>query len=306
MKNSIVFTLGLALITASIVPFSSASRNAYHAYITSQANKDDYRHFSERQRYSESTATTTSRSNSESTTDVSARYQRNSRENYSQPSGATRVSATSTTYVEANSRLEADHHIRPFSIRSGVAPWKQTLVNTGVSSRVMTKTSDAEMFTFETYENDAFSLELPVGAVAKLDDKHGFVVENMDIRIKRFEDGTCSDAFGFMGCATNITQSENTMLVGGKGRLIPLERVVRQLYKSDTVLDMVNVQSEVYTEELTAEFTDGAQYTLYRYAVKDIDGGVYFIEVKIPRRVASKYVLAVGQMFDSFRVYPVQ
>ncbi len=303
MKNSVLFALGFAVITASVIPFSSASRNAYHAYITSQSQASDYRHFSERQRYSESTVTG-STSTSSSTTEGAARYQRNSRENYSQPAGTVRYSATNTTYVEANSRTEVDHQFRPFSIRSGVAPWRETLVKTGVTSRVVSQKN--EMMTFETFENEAFSLELPVGAEVKEEDDHAFVVGDLDIRIKRFDEGTCSQSYGFMGCATNITRSENVALVGGKGRLVSLDRVVRQIYKSDTVLDQVNLQTEVYTEEFTTEFTDGEQYTLYRYAVQDVDGGVYYIEVKIPRAEASKYVLAVGQMFDSFRVYAAE
>lgn len=307
MKNSLVFVFGLALVTGAIIPFSSASRDAYHAYITNQSNEDQYRRFSERQRYSESKSESITVISTKQSSGIPARYQRNSRINYSDLVDAKRTSTgNSNNYIEATSRTETDFQIRPFSIRGGIAPWKKTLQKTGVSSQMVNLGRTPEILTFETYENESFSLELPIGAIVKTSDAHDFLVGDLDIRIKRFEDGTCSNSYGFMGCATNISRSENTALLGGKGRLIPMERVLRQSYRSDTVLGTVNLQTEVYTEEFTAEFTDGAQYTFYRYAVQDIDGGVYYLEVKVPRREAAKYILAVGKMFDSFRVYPPQ
>ena len=125
----------------------------------------------------------------------------------------------------------------------------------------------------------------------------------MNVRIKRFSADTCAKAFGFRGCANNITRGENHALVNGKGRLISLGQVVRQDYKSDTILSQVNVQTNVYTEEFTAQFPDGVDYTLYRFAAQDIDGGVYYIEVQVPANVARKYVGVSDTIFDSFRIY---
>ena len=304
MKKSFVLVLGLAFITASVIPFSAASRNAYHAYITSQGNDEEYRRFAESRRVGSVTSNravsnTAQSSQSSVLRNIPARYQRNSRVNYSEPAG-------NTIYLEAGSRDENGTVIRPFATRAGIAPWRANLNRTGLTSRVMNVPLSNTMMNFDTFENDAFSVQLPVGAVAKANDAHAFEAGNLDIRIKKYEANTCSNAFGFKGCATNIMRSENTLLVGGKGRLIPIDRTVRNIYKSDSVLGVVNVQTDIYTEKFVTEFTDGNQYTLYRYAVQDVDGGVYFMEIKIPRSAAGNYIAAVDTIFDSFRIYAQQ
>lgn len=303
MKKPILFALGLAVITASAIPFSSASRMAYHAYITSQENQRNYRYYAEGRRTKSRDVSVVAASNPKTYT---SRYQRNSRVNYSRPIGAYRVSDTNTTYVEATSRTAVDTKLRPFATRAGIAPWRQNLRGTGKVSRISDLALPNQMASFETFENDAFSVLIPVNAQVKADDAHAFISGDMDIRIKRFAADTCDNAYGFKGCATNITRGENAALVGGKGRLISLGRVVRQQYKSDTVLEQVNVQTNVYTEEFTAEFTDGKKYTLYRYAVQDVDGGVYYIEIKVPRSNARDYIAIADRMFDSFRIYAQQ
>ncbi len=296
MKKSLILVLGLAFITAGIMPFSSASRNAYHAYITSQANNNEYRYFSEGRRVT--SARKTYQSKKTTSRYATARYQRNSRANYSAP-------VVKPLYIEAGERNAMGTKIRPFSIRDGIAPWRANLKRTGRTSRIIMPLANSAM-NFETFKNEAFSVQLPVGAMAKATDAHSFVAGDLAIRIKKFNAQTCHNAYGFQGCATNITRSENSALVGGKGRLIAMDRTVRRTYKSDSVLDQVNLQTNVYTEKFTTEFTDGDQYTLYRYAVQDVDGGVYFMEVKIPRREAANYIAAVDKMFDSFRIYAQQ
>ena len=310
MKKSVSFALGLALLTASMIPFTSASRNAYHAYITSQQNREDYRRFAEGRRTAERTVRPTTTRNyatfQGATSKNQARYQRNSRTNFSTPRGISRVSDINTTYVEATSRTAVDSRIRPFATRAGVAPWRSELRNTGRGVRMVTNPMALKSYEFSTFENDAFSVQLPVGAQAKADDAHAFIFNDLDIRIKKFATGTCDNSFGFRGCATNITKAENAALVGGKGRLISLDRVVRQTYQSDTVLGALNQPTDVYTEEFTTEFTDGKEYTLYRYATLDTDGGVYYIEVRVPRADAPEYVGVANKIFDSFRIYPQQ
>ncbi len=308
MKKTVTFALGLALVTGAIMPFTNASRSAYHAYITSQQNRDDYRHFSEGRRTTNQYNSTTTKESSfsQSNPAYSARYQRNSRAALDSAVGASRASAINTTYVEATSRTQVDRDLRPFATRAGVAPWRTTLRNVGRTSRVIATPLESVTYNFETFENDAFSVQLPVGAQAKADDAHAFMVDNVDIRIKKFAAGTCDNAYGFKGCANNISKAENVALVGGKGRLIAIARTVRQTYKSDTVLGELNQPADVYTEEFTTKFTDGEQYTLYRYATQDVDGGVYFIEVKSPRQDASEYVGVVNKVFDSFRIYAAQ
>jgi|GEM_PF-5319125 len=302
MKKSILFTLSLALITASVMPLSSASRNAYHAYITAQENRVNYNHFAEGRRVSK--AKTPQQILRERR--ANARFQRNSRINYSRPKGTMRVSEINTTYVEATSRTAVDTKLRPFATRAGVAPWRQNLRGTGRVSRVSNAALPNQMMSFETYENSTFSVEIPTQAQASANDAHTFVAKDLSIRVKRFGADTCDNAYGFRGCATNITKGENSALVGGKGRLISLDRVVRQSYKSDTVLTQVNMQTNVYTEEFTAEFPDGVIYTLYRYAVQDTDGGVYYIEVKAPAAEARNYIAVANRVFDSFRIYGQQ
>lgn len=300
---------GLALITSAMIPLSSASRMAYHAYITAQENRADYRYHTDRIQPLRTHTTRYYADQEARPSDYSAyrasRY-RGSRVSSSRPSALGRVSETNTTYVEATSRTAVDTKIRPFATRAGIAPWRQSLRNTGRYSRVTNIALPNQAMSFETFENDAFSLELPAGAQAKADDAHAFMAGDADIRIKRLAADTCDDAYGFRGCATNITRGENHALVGGKGRLISLDRVIRQTYKTDTVLNQPNLQTEVYTEEFTAGFPDGGTYTLYRYAAQDVDGGVYFIELKVPRGDARSYVAVADRIFDSFRIYTNQ
>lgn len=310
MKKTVTFALGLALITGAIIPFTNASRSAYHAYITSEQNKDDYRYFSEGRRtvnqYNRSNRTQNLTSFRQNNPAYAVRYQRNSRAALDSAVGTTRASAINTTYVEATSRTQVDRELRPFATRAGIAPWRTTLRNTGRTSRIIAKPLDPVAYNFETFENDAFSVQLPVGAQAKADNIHAFMFGDLDIRIKKFAAGTCDNAYGFKGCANNISKAENVALVGGKGRLIAIARTIRQTYQSDTVLGELNRPADVYTEEFTTKFTDGNEYTLYRYATQDTDGGVYFIEVKIPRQDASENVGLVNKIFDSFRIYATE
>lgn len=299
MKKSIILFVGLALVSSAMIPFSSASRSAYHAYITSQENQRSYRYYTEARR----AAQPRNVSNFAASNPSYARFERNSRLNYSRPATSRRVSDTNTTYVEATSRTAVDTRIRPFATRAGIAPWRQNLRSTGRYARVNNLNLPNQGMSFQTFENDTFSVEIPAGAQAKADDAHAFIAGEADIRIKRFDADTCNNAYGFRGCATNITRGENSALVGGKGRLISLDRVIRQTYRSDTVLSQVNLQTDVYTEQFTAEFPNGGTYTLYRYAVKDTDGGVYFIEMKVPRSIAGDYIAVADRIFDSFRIY---
>ena len=307
MKKSVLFALSLALITGAVIPFSSASRNAYHAYITSQQNRDDYRYFSEGRRTANTNDREIIRADFQANNPAySARFQRNSRVNLNDRVLRAPERQERQIYVEATSRTEVDTQLRPFATRAGVAPWRDQLTRSGQITRVVSTPVYAQLPNFETFENEAFSVQLPVGAQAKAEDAHAFIYGDVDIRIKKFDAGTCSNAFGFKGCATNITRGENIALVGGKGRLIPIDRVVRQTYQTDTVLGAVNQPTDVYTEEFTTEFTTGGQFTLYRYATPDVDGGVFYIEVKIPRQQAAEYVGVVNKMFDSFRIYTTQ
>lgn len=314
MKKSVIFALGLAVVAAAAVPFTSASRNAYHAYITSQDNQRQYRYYTDRLGDTRRFRQLSNRDNADTQRGQAyyrgslyrASRERNSRVTSSRPSALGRDRDTNTTYVEATTRTAVDRPIRTFATRGGIAPWRQNLRGTGRFARMANIELPQSFVSFETFENDAFSVELPADAQATVDDAHTFTAMGgeVSIRIKRFEADTCHKSFGFRGCANNITRGENHALVGGKGRLISLQQVVRQSYKSDTVLDRLNLQTNVYTEEFTAEFPTGGTFTLYRYAAQDVDGGVYFIEVKVPRTLAREYVGVSNRIFDSFRVYP--
>ncbi len=295
MKKFLCLALGVSVLSAAMIPFSAASRNAYHAYITSQENYKKYRYYTNRlgdrkRRFQNRVE----RKNQQEARQLHLR--RDSRANQQ----------NRNVYVEATRGIDLDRTRRPLrtfttSLR---APWRQPLNRTGIVSEVSTLPSPL-VKAFETYRNDAFSLEIPVAARPTADNNHLFTAFDgeLSIRIEKFENN-CSGTYGFQGCATQIAKGQNYAVIKGDGKLLSLDRVKRNYTKSDTVLDVPNRQTPVYTEQFSALFPDGVEYTLSRYIVKDYDGeGVYFIEVKIPREKARNYVGVAKRLFDSFRIY---
>ena len=206
-------------------------------------------------------------------------------------------------YVSAERRLDTrtDFQLRTFTTTLR-APWKQRLRSTGIvrSTQVVD-----EIQSFETFRNQAFSLEVPTSVRLVEGQAHNFTGENgnFDLRIAHFENA-CEGSTGFMGCAIQIAVAQNHALVDGAGKLLPTERIIRQSTTSDTVLDRLNIITPVYTEQITAFFIDGKEYTLFRYLVKEQGKGVYLVEIKVPKSKSTAYVQSAKRIFDSFRIYP--
>ena len=119
------------------------------------------------------------------------------------------------------------------------------------------------------------------------------------------ENNPCKEIKGFTACAISLSKNENRKAVDGQGKLLTTSRIIRRSTLSDTVLNIPEIMTPVYTESFSAQYIGKEKY-VSRYFVKDLDGGVYLIEVVSQVRDARKNIESSKQIFDSFRIYEVK
>lgn len=283
MKKSIAFVLGLIFLSGVVVPFSLASRDAYHAYLTSQKNLKSFRYFTDG--YSKfSRVTQVTDSNTKGVKAV---------RNLRFP-----VSGKRYLYSGGRPREESIGTFRP-STQATRTQWQNKL-----ERRTANVQTIFEDFEFETYENEAFSLQLPEGWFNLEEKTHFFtnLEKDFTVSIKKFENSPCETIEGFTACAIALSKNENREAVEGEGKLLTTSRIIRQSRSSDTVLNELNIRTATYTENFNANFQEGEKH-VSRYFVRDLDGGVYLIETITTPQKARKYVGVSKQIFDSFRIY---
>lgn len=285
MKKSLVFVFGLIFLSGMVVPFSMASRDAYHAYLTSQKNLKSSRYFTDRQgnlnRFSQVNL-------------VSNRKGIKPVRNLRFPAGSKRY-----LYSRSPRTISENRTLRP-STQSIGSQWKNKLERTISIAPVVLKNN----FEFETYENEAFSIQLPKGWSDLESPLHFFVSPEGDftISIKKFENNPCESKEGFTACAIDLAKNENREAVEGDGKLLNTSRIIRQSHNSDTILNQLKIKTSTYTENFNANF-QGTEKHLSRYFVRDLEGGVYLVETITTPNKARKYLGVSKQIFDSFRIY---
>ncbi len=190
MKKFIALALGSVLIGASIVAFSDASRDAYHAYLYQQALKDrSERRFSNAQRV-RATYTQESGERSEHPSLRNLMYPQNKRNLFGAPE-------------TEKSNLK----VRPMSdavvFSSANTTSRQTLTVTNL---------DPMHVAVKTIATDDFSVEIPRNWNYRIEEDvlHTGSENTFKITIRRIEDA-CKDTLGFQSCAINLSNNLNRL-----------------------------------------------------------------------------------------------
>ncbi len=293
MKKNISLLLGMVLIGGSILTISFASRDAYHAYITGKQMSDGrFRTFSEGRAAKVKEVLLRKR---EKRTGIYRGRIRTQNLRYSQKN-------TRDTYRRAKKVMKTTVRPSTRTIRNG--GWHSPLHRNAITAKNIRN----KRVLVRTYENEAFSIQIPIGWTASTNNKHQFTNPNNDfvISVKKFPANTCNTEQGFMSCAINLGLNENEMAISGSGRLIPSSTVIRQSQLRDIFLNQLGIKGPTYTESFAAHVPVKGDQLFNRYFVRDIDGGVYLIETKSSVRYAQDSIAASKIIFDSFRIYPTQ
>jgi len=293
MKKTLALGLGLAILGASIISFVSASRDAYHVYMYQQGRQTQapkapqkrVRVFSRR-----TGAFTQPRL-----------YRRDSERhgiNHSQNTRYLQGDIRNRESVQ-RSRLEIYNYrmVRPSSDR--IIGGAQANAH---RRDIMTfrRTIDA-IEKYSTYENEKFSLKIPFGWKASVEDAHAFIHPRSDYSVKvRHVEKVCTDT-GFQGCVITLSKDQNHKNPAEKIAVTgPIER---QSHFFGTVLNR-SLQTRTYTESFSAEVA-GKDLYIARHFVADLEGGVYIIETRTAFKNAAQFLGVSKTVFDSFQVYPL-
>ncbi|MCF7831145.1 hypothetical protein K9M41_04105 [Candidatus Gracilibacteria bacterium] len=294
MKKLLSIGLGLALIASAVIPFSDASRDAYHTYL--------YRQKLERQKkvptsiykvrpFSANKGTL--RRTLISTEKDSRRRGTNTTRNlrYS-------LHDTRNAFSQGGSLAEEAYTNRPLrTMGERTLAWKANLRRRGpVSPKVIQNAVED----FETFENDTFSVEIPK-TWNPTGENHFFTSKRSDftISIKRVEN-KCLD--GFAACAIALSKNENYRTASDK--IITTSPITRQTHFSDTVLGN-GVQTRTFTESFSGQVGDKESYIMRNF-VADLEGGIYIIETQTSVRNAPQFIGVTKKIFDSFRIFPLE
>lgn len=291
MKKTLSIGLGFAFMAGSLIPFSGASRDAYHAYLYLRAREDR-----EAMRRVSTSPFRPYTGGSERASDP-RRMERGSNERGASQSRNVihSLRQRANEYSENPSLPVVPSEARRSSDRSYSA-FHTSLNRRGVLS--FRNVNDAVQ-TFETYENQEFSIQIPEGWFPSPSDSHSFRsrLSDFTISLKKVEKA-CSSV-SFTSCAITLSKNENYKNPAEK--IINTSTVERASYFADTVLNE-NIQTNVMTESFVGKFADEEKF-ISRAFIAGIDGSVYILETRTDPRNASRFIGVTKKVFDSFRVY---
>ncbi len=284
MKKFLIIGLGAVFLGGAAMSLTSASREAYQAYL--------YRKTLERRsmrRYS------TPRSVTSRGYDVPTR----SSKQYVSAQDAIQFLNEPKTQRGYVARTE-DYNTRPYRPMSyGIGHFS----NQG-GYRYTLRARNVELPTkFDTYANDYFSLQIPTNWMPEYTNGYFEVVnpEGISAKVKRFTD-TC-DGESFLMCSVARSKTENHKNPAEK--ITVLSTLHRRAWYTDKILGVPQYQSNVYTETFIGT-QDGEEFVVSRYYVEGFDGETFLIETKAPRKYSDELVMTAQKMFETFRVYPLQ
>lgn len=294
MKKLFASVFGLALLATAIVPFTNASRDAYHNYLYKQAREKTTRYVSPYplRTFSQRRGTTRQLLQRETTPNRRGEM----------PIRNLRYSQTNTrdTYTKASSLDERESLRLPFrpSTDRLALPWQERMQKRGAV--VFEQIKDA-VEAFETYENSTFSIQVPEGWFPSAGQPHFFRSRQADftISIEKLEDA-CENV-SFTTCAIALSTDMNHKNPAEK--IINVSAISRQAQYTDTILDQPNVQTRTFTESFAGQILEDQKY-ISRYFVAGPEGSAYVIETKTSLRNASRFIGVSKKIFDSFRIFP--
>lgn len=274
MKKFLGLAIGLVLLGAAIVPFTSASRNAYHSYLYQQSLNKRNRRFAPVQVVRNQNDVVKSEAMGKPVFQ-NLRYTTGSKRDLY---AGKEVSAAKT---------------RPMSETIGFPTAKVE------RAELVIKNFDPINLKMQTVVTDGFSVELPEGWTPEM--KNGtFRVEagdNFAITIRRMND-VC-DSVSFQTCAMTLSGDLNHLEnVGGK--INSLSKITRLYQKNNRHIGSFE-QTETFTESFLGAYY-GKEAFITRYFVQDGEGDLYLLEAIAARDYASEAVLVARQLFNSFRI----
>ncbi|MCF7917820.1 hypothetical protein K9L27_02350 [Candidatus Gracilibacteria bacterium] len=296
MKKIFVSVFGLALLAGSVVTQSDASRDAYQNYLYQKARTTQTRMVSPYplRTFAEQKGTTRQLLQRDFTSNRrGGRLVRNLR--YSQADTRNTFSQPGSSQEEAKLKLP----LRPTTDRIAL-PWQERLIQTG---KITLKNVNDAVETFETYENNTFSLQIPEGWVPMASEPHFFHsrLEDFTISIVKLED-PCQNV-SFTTCAIALSTDRNHQNPAEK--IINVTSIARQAQFSDTILNTPEIQTRTFTESFAGQKGSETRY-ISRHFVSGTDGGVYLIETQTSLRNAPRFIGVSKKIFDSFRILPAK
>ncbi len=278
MKKFLALALGLVLIGTTVITFSDASRDAYHAYLYQQAlKKREGRRFAPGYR-APSTKTVVKRSTYKGRAPIAnLRYPKNKRNLF----GATEQSATAGK-------------LRPMSNTIGFAT-KRTARET-----LNIRNLDPMYIAMRTFTTDKFSVEVPTGwnprveeGVLRVGDKESFA-----ITVHHLED-VCENV-NFEVCAITLSKNLNHLEnIGSK--INALGHISRLRQNTDRILG-TNDYVQTHTESFLGTYF-GRDVFISRYFVEEPGtDSVFVIETIANRNLASEAVVVTKRLTASFRM----
>lgn len=293
MKKTFAFVLGFALIGASVISFTNASRDAYHLYMYQQRRQTTHapvvhqypqRTFSRRMgAYSRSRVYRRDTESFGVNPSQNMRYPQDDIRNRGALSKSQIMRTTNNTVT------------RPSSDRF----MGRTQANAHRKGRITLKPTMDALDKFSTYENEKFSLKVPFGWRASNENAHLFTHPRSDytIEIKHVED-ICSDT-GFQACV--ITLSKDLNHKNPAEKIAITGSIERRSHFYGTVLHEP-LQTRTYTESFPA-LVEGKDLYIARHFVADLDGGVYIVEARTAFKNAASFIGVSKKVFDSFQVF---
>jgi len=289
MKKTLSIGFGFALLAGSLVPFSNASRDAYHSYLYLRARQDR----------------NVMRQVSVSPIRPYATGKRTADPRQLENGSNARGESQSRNVINSIRKRVNGYTQNPVS----VSPLETRRASNRVYSSFQTalsrratlsfkKINDAVQ-AFETYENQEFSIQIPEGWFSSFSDAHLFRSRFSDftISVKKVEKACTS--VSFTTCAITLSNNENYKNPAEK--IVNTSTIERTSYFADTVLNK-DIQTKVVTESFVGQFADEETF-ISRAFVAGIDGSVYLIETRTNPRNASRFIGVTKKVFDSFRIY---
>lgn len=281
MKKFIALTIGLSLLgSALIIPFSNASREAYHSYISQKVKRDgSYRH----------------------STDYKGRYDRqlNNRTFVRKNRNFLGRSYSNSLLPKVGKRnlyqsKSNNPNLRLRTTTNRLFGSKYT--NTG-SHRlaISTNLNLAKEFNYETYSNELFSLEIPTESTTEaINNELNLVIpmSSMEISVKKLSQ-KCNKRFNL--CARSIA-----MTLDRAEDLYRNSKSALQFQKTDSILGEMVLDKGKYVEGFIAT-KEGKNSFVARFIVEGKDGDMFLIETNSNLKDINTMVYIAKNLFQSFR-----
>ena len=286
MKKFLTLGLGFTLIAGALIPFTNASREAYHNYMYKRAQERlEYRRFSERQGSTRQLlqprrTLTEDRKMRGISPAKNLRYPAHGKRNL---------------YSSKSNTANRDLPFRPVSDGIGVSIKQEYHFEPTVDPL------DYGPYNMETYENELFSVQI-LDRWVPTHEKGYFSLETenpyFSLEIKHFE--KVCEGTPFLNCVRALSKDQNYYTASSK--IMTMSRIHRRAGMTDKVLNDPIHQTQVYTESFVG-LVEGKEMYISRYFVEGLNEEIFMLETVSDYRNAKRSVAITKEIFDSFRLY---